>query len=348
MITRGHFIGEIVDELSIISEQVRLRNKLGMTDLSVIVENFFRDLLNAVFDCELENLNQNRSNEPGLDLGDKNKDDGFGIQVTSNASSDKVNKTLAKITSDQAKIYKKIIVFVVGKRQTSYTLDDELVEKYKFVQDNIWDVDTLARQVVSLEIDKLQKVHRIVRANTVRLKIELEVPDDDGNFPTSGFDQWEQRATPRPGTGVPYTMFFNSEYGNLNEEQIFAIQKEIANLANRLTRLPRITREFFAILFERRERGDSRRGFTGIAMQHLLMSKVKREFKGDDLNGELEILRHAGFLFIECEDQEEYGPPEIFIKISHNEDLLGGFVEFVEHNKLSFRKVIGEADLSAF
>lgn len=53
MITRGHYIGEIVDELSAISEQVKLRNKLGMTDLTVIVENFFRDLLNATLDAQL-------------------------------------------------------------------------------------------------------------------------------------------------------------------------------------------------------------------------------------------------------------------------------------------------------
>lgn len=348
MITRGHFIGEIVDELSIISEQIKLRNKLGMTDLTVMVENFFRDLLNEILDCRLENLNKNRSNEPGLDLGDKNKGDGIGIQITSSANSEKVNKTLENITSEQAEAYKKIVVLIVGKRQTSYTLNTDLVDEHKFVQDNIWDIDTLGRQVVSLEIDKLQEVHRILRANTVRLKIELELPDDDGKFPTCGFDQWEQRIAPKPGTGLPYIKFFNSEFDNLNEKQGSDIQREITNLASRLTCLPRITREFLAMLFERREKGDSKRKFHELAFQHLLLSKVSREFKGDDLQGELEILKHAGFISIEDEDQAEYGPPEIFIRICHDQNLLGGFVEFIEHNSLSYRKVIGEADLSDF
>lgn len=345
MITRGHYIGEIVDELSAISEQVKLRNKLGMTDLTVIVENFFRDLLNATLGAHLENLNKNRSNEPGLDLGDEKI--GLGIQVTSTASSDKVNKTLEKITIDQATRYQKVIVLAVGKRQTSYTLNPALVKKHNFDEDDIWDIDAIARKVVSLEIDKLQEVHRIVRANTVRLRIELEVPDDDGKYPTSGFDHWEPRLTPKPGSGEPFLKFYDTAYQELDEADRVKVRKAIAKLADRLILLPRITREFLAMLFERREQGPSRR-HRSASTQHLLLSKVEREYRGNDLQGELKILEHAGFVDIDGENQHEYGPPEIIITISKNDDLRGGFVDFIEESGLSFRKVVGEADLSAF
>lgn len=345
MITRGHYIGEIVDELSAISEQIKLRNKLGLTDLTVIVENFFRDLLNVTLGAQLENLNKHRSNEPGLDLGDDLI--GLGIQVTSTVSSDKVNKTLERITTEQTAKYQKVVVLAVGKRQASYTLKLQLVKKHNFSEDNIWDIDALARQVVSLEIDKLQEVHRIVRANTVRLRIELEVPDDDGKYPTSGFDQWESRIAPKPGSGDPFLKFYDTEYDELDEADRVKVRKAIVKLANRLILLPRITREFLAMLFERREQGKSRRAPTTLS-QHLILSKVEREYRGNDLHGELSILKHAGFVDIEGDSPNEYGPPEIFITISKNDDLLGSFADFIEKSGLSFRRVVGEADLSAF
>jgi len=49
MITRGAFIGE----LSTIAEQVKLRNTMGYTDLSVFAENFYRDILNVLLNVKL-------------------------------------------------------------------------------------------------------------------------------------------------------------------------------------------------------------------------------------------------------------------------------------------------------
>ena len=37
MITRGHYIGEIIDELSTVAQQVAMRNRLGLTDLTVLL-----------------------------------------------------------------------------------------------------------------------------------------------------------------------------------------------------------------------------------------------------------------------------------------------------------------------
>ena len=101
--SRGFFIGQLVDDLAAISYQVENRARLGYTDLNRMLEDFFKDVLNAVFDIHLINLNANRSNEPGLDLGDVTAKTAF--QITSDASSAKVNDTLAKITDDQAASY---------------------------------------------------------------------------------------------------------------------------------------------------------------------------------------------------------------------------------------------------
>lgn len=343
MLTRGYFIGEIVDDLANLGGQVRMRNALHLFDLTVATENFFRDFLNIALGASLRNLNAERSNEPGLDLGDASL--AIGIQVTSSATTAKVNHTLEKITAEQASKYKKIVVLGLNKRQQTYAVDPALAKKYNFTADNIWDLDSLARKALDLKIDDLQALYNLVRSNSARLKIELEVPDESGKYPTSGFDMWEQRTKPKIGDGSALTAFIEERAGE--PPQLDAIQKGLRKLGADLSRLPRLTREFLAMLYERRERGKSRRFADG--WSHLLLSKVKREYRGDDLEGELDILRHGGFLEINYEDPCELGPPEIGIHIpTQSDDLEMEFVSFVEEKKLGFRNVIGNVDLSAF
>jgi hypothetical protein len=346
VITRGHYIGEIVDELSTVAQQVAMRNRLGLTDLTVYAENFFRDVLNVLLGSHLQNLNQERSNEPGLDLGDENLK--LGIQVTSRADAAKVHSTLQKITSAQAAKFTDIVVLVVGRKQGSYTLDPALCAPYQFDVDNIWDMDDLARKTVGLPIDALQKLHRLIRTEVVRLKVELEVPNEEGKYPTSGYDKWETRVTPKVGDGEAFIDYLRDEVGaELNDKETKEIRQALQMLGKRLSRLPRITREFLVMLYERRETGKSRR-FQD-AWAHALYSKVEREYRGADLKGELDILEHAGFVSIDGEDPYNYGPPEIGIRITlDSDDLATQFLDFVKAKQLDLRKVIGTADLSVF
>jgi hypothetical protein len=322
MLTRGYFIGEIVDDLAALASQVKMRNALHLFDLTVVAEDFFKGVLNILLGANFKNLNATRSNEPGLDLGDEVK--GIGFQVTSSAGSEKVKHTLQKITADQASKYTKIIVLGMNKRQRKYTIDSALMDKYSFKTDDIWDLDTLARKAFDLELDKLQELYNLVRSSSARLKMELEVPDENGKYPTSGYAMWEE--TP----------------------DVEAFQKALKKLGTDLSRLPRLTREFMAMLYERRERRMSRRFRRDNGFIHLLLSTVERQYHGDDLQGELDILKHAGFLDIDGEDYE-LGPAEIGVKIpSEEETLTLSFLPFVMAKGLEFKRVIGSVDLSAF
>lgn len=346
MITRGHYLGEIIDDLSVLGAQVKMRNALGFTDLSVYAENFFRDVINILLDIDLINLNSDRSNEPGLDLGDAKEK--FAIQITSSAGSKKINETLKKINSKQLKAYSKFVVFGMNKRQQSYTLEATLTAKCSFTKDDIWDLDTIARKAVSLELDPLRELHRLIRFDSARLKVELELPDADGKYPTSGFDLWEERVKPKIGDGKSFCKFWSEDDGQpLTREEQKRVADALRILGVRLSRLPRLTREFLAMLYERREKGTSKR-FSD-EWRHLLLGKVEREFRGDDLQGELGILEHAGFIRIDGEDPYELGPAEIGVRIPGDSDeLASSFVQFVVAKKLSFRKVIGAIDLSSF
>jgi len=347
MITRGFYLGQIIDELASIGAQIKMRNALGLTDLTIFAENFFRDLLNILLQARLENLNKDRSNEPGLDLGDETS--GWGIQVTSTAGSSKVNDTLKAITAEQTKRYTKIVVLVLGTKQPDYSLDEKLATSFNFTKKKcIWDLNTLARKALALELRELQALHQVVVDEVAKLKVELEVPDADGKFPTNGFDKWEKRVKPGIGAGKVFRAFFIKEYG-IDQDQLteLSTRSQLEEVCRRLSCLPRVTREFLAMLYERREMGSSKR-FKD-AWIHLLYDKVEREYRGGDMKTELDILEHADFVRLDHDDPRDYGPPEIGVRLSlKSEELSDGFLEFIQRKKLDLRKVIGQVDFSAF
>ncbi|MDB5986398.1 MAG: hypothetical protein JWR16_1451 [Nevskia sp.] len=342
MITRGHYIGEVIDELSALAEQVKLRNRLGLTDLTVYSENFFRDILNVVLNIDLKNLNADRSNEPGLDLADLRARKAF--QITSSATSEKVNHTLERITDDHLSTYDKIIVLAIGKKQSKYTLDPAMATRCRFNDGDIWDISTLARLAVDLEIERLNQLVQVIRDNVLRVRVELEVPDDTGRFPTSGFDRWEPRPAPKIGSGDAFVLFCRDGTGELPIQDEKNIRSSIQKLAKKLARTPRLTREFLAMLYELKESKKTRRSDG----DHILLGKVEREYLGRDLKGEIGILEHEGFVSVSAEDVYDMGLPELILSISPNEDLNGPFSDFMKAKNMSYRKVIGNADLSAF
>src|SRR5260370_18393433 len=162
MLTRGYFSGEIIDSFSDIAAQVSTRSRLGLNDLSIHAEEFFKVALNLLLDLSLINLNNERSNTPGLDLGDQQA--GIAFQVTAERSSAKVKDTLAKLPVQQIATYPKIRILIIGHKQSSYTLNDSQCARTGFTVDDIWDVDTLCKLCMDLQIHVLQSLYNHVRS----------------------------------------------------------------------------------------------------------------------------------------------------------------------------------------
>ena len=60
--------------LSRFSEQVRILNSNAEFSINIHAENILIDVLNVIFDCELENVNyEENKTYPSIDLRDKNK-----------------------------------------------------------------------------------------------------------------------------------------------------------------------------------------------------------------------------------------------------------------------------------
>lgn len=348
MITRGHYIGEIVDELSTVENQIAMRSKLGLYDLNVYSESFFKDVLNAVYGWNLKNLNSARSNEPGLDLGDEAKR--VAIQVTSRSDARKINDTLSKITDEQAKKFKNIYVLILGEKKSTYKLNKELSESLNFNETNILDVQHLCRIALDLPINRLQDLHEIIRTNVAKLLVELEIADPKtGRFPTNGFDKWEQKPEPKVGNAKRFAKWYKAEYEQLTEEEIEELRADLENLGQRLRRLPRVTREFLVVLFERNNPRKSDR-FRD-PWKAVRLAAVEREYGGRraELMGELALLSDEDFVEVNGEDPNECGEPEVGMCIpGKSEALPMCFLEYVNAKSLDLREVLGRVDLSAF
>ncbi|WP_213762446.1 SMEK domain-containing protein [Caballeronia sp. dw_19] len=346
MLTRGYFIGDIIDELSSLSAQIDMRCKLGMTDLNVISENYFKDILNIILNAQLLNLNEHRSNEPGLDLGDAIRKEAF--QITSTANADKVNKTLKRLTAKQKDEYNKFRVLIIGKKQGSYSLDPASVASVGFHVSDIWDLDDLARLCMSLPLERLQALQTFIRANSVKLRIELELADDSGQYPTNGYDKWETTPTPKMGNLAAFRKFCAAAAEvNLDAIEEQELGESFRVLSRSLIRTPRITREFLAMLFERRSRTRTRRS-NDSQYAFVVVEIGRRLYTGSNFLEEVSLLEHADLAYLNYEDESELGLPEVILRLSDNDDLAMNFVSFVEKNKLSYRMVLGNVDFSAF
>jgi hypothetical protein len=342
MLTRGHFIGEIVDAFSDIAGQVTMRGRLGLTDLNKHAEDFFRTVLNHLFSLSLINLNEDRSNAPGLDLGDEKN--GIAFQVTAERTSAKVNETLAKLSADQIAKYPKIHVLMIAGKQSSYTLNNDDCARVCFRKEDIWDVDVLCKRCMDLPIDVLQTLYNYIRNELARVRIELEIPDADGKYPTNVADYIE--AIPKPQ--VSDLSKFNSYLDEAGmEEPIGKTRETFAQLSANLMKLPRITREFLAIMIERRE--NERRGGVGSTERvEINGDKLIRISRYPDLEGELRVLEAYHFIYLdEPDDQRESHYWRISLPGTPSDfELL--FLEYVETHHIPLNRPLVSLDFKDF
>lgn len=296
MLTRGHFIGEIVDAFSDLAGQLDTRGRLGLTDLNIHIESFLKTCLNLLYGLALENLNEQRSNAPGLDLGDRTK--GWAFQITSQRSTAKVNETLRALTDQQLQAYRgNIRILIAGRKQTRYRLGPELKRHAGFSDTDIWDLDDLCRRCMDLPLDTLQALYRHVQSEFARIKIELEVPDEEGHFPTSIADHVEPIARPRLSDLRLLNAAFEKEGlgGDLKVTRAM-----ISDLSANLARLPRITRDFLATMIEQSQ--ESTRAGAELTIM-LNADAFDRFVSYPDKAGELRILQTYNFIDL-CESDE--------------------------------------------
>ena len=250
MITRGIIIGKIVDDFSSLKYQIETRNRLGQFDLTKFCEDFIREVLNICFDLNLKNLNQTRSNFPGLDLGDKKNKKAY--QITTQKTSAKINETLVKIIDNDEKNYDHFYVFIVGEKQTSYTIDADNAKKINFTHEgNIFDIDDILQRIVVLDIQKLESLYTLFVREFRQVKIELEPLDENGNFESSYFNYLEKKPSSPPLNAVKFLECSTVDAGYKDAFQ------NVLNIYENLSYVPRVTRELIAIIVDKGVKKDA-------------------------------------------------------------------------------------------
>ncbi len=158
MITSAKYINYIVETVNVFRQELISKNKMGLFEGNPHVENFVCQLLNICFDYNLENLNSEKINFPGIDLGDKNK--GIGFQVTATKTSEKIKTSLETIVRNNCHTtYPNIRFFITTSKQTSYSINSDAAPNIAFTPEiDILDFDSIFIRSMYLDIDKQKEL----------------------------------------------------------------------------------------------------------------------------------------------------------------------------------------------
>jgi hypothetical protein len=158
MITSAKYINYIVETLNVLRQEIISMTQLNLLDGNVHAENFIGDLINMCYGYKLSNLNEDKSNFPGIDLGDKKL--GIGVQVTSTKTSTKINDTLIKCCKHKCyKIYPRLKIFILTEKQGSYSISCEYKDKINFdIEKDILDFDSLYIKAMNLGVTKQKEI----------------------------------------------------------------------------------------------------------------------------------------------------------------------------------------------
>ena len=152
-------IKEIIDIVSKERMILETQSGLGMCDDNKNWEVVICHLLNMVYGYELINLNDEKLNYPGIDLGDKKR--GLGVQVTSTKKSSKIGESLRKVYENRVyEMYPKFKIFILGKKQKKYSVDTESYkEKISFdIKADVLDFDDLLREIKQIDVERKEEI----------------------------------------------------------------------------------------------------------------------------------------------------------------------------------------------
>lgn len=152
----------IEEHLVVLAHRVEIRGKLNILDLHLHSENFYRDFLNLLYGWNLENLNKVNQNVEAIDLIDKaNK---IIIQVSSTNTKQKIESALKK---DSMTYYKGwSFKFISIARLATNLRSKSFINPHGLIfspANDIFDIDSLVREILGLKIDKLQEIETFIR-----------------------------------------------------------------------------------------------------------------------------------------------------------------------------------------
>lgn len=287
-----------------------------------------------MYGYNLENLNEQNFNEPGMDLGDRIEK--VAVQVTTNKTSQKINETLEKITPNQKEIYEKFIVLILGTKQKRYSIQSHLADPVNFTEDNIWDIIDLLQRINSLSADQMVEVDRFLQSEIIKVYRVIESEEGSGllketqtlEFPNcKAMVQFQESTT---------------DWLVINEREEKEMEEGIRTFMNVLISLPPVTIEFFYSLVvksEYTERFDEMR--VGYDVMKRFVKLSEKEFCE-----ELDILETNGLIRYDVDFDERR--TICLSGICKENRALCNIDDFVKAKNINLEDVLVKFDLSTF
>ena len=252
-----------------------------------------------------------------------------------------MKKTLEAISADDRKRFPNVRILVIGEKQGSYTLTGDPFAAANFTADMIWDFNDVGRQIVGMQIGGLVGLQTYVAAETRGVRVELEIPDKESKYPTNIEKLVE--ALPKPTLSDARKMESHFEDEGMPLEREHA-EKSIADLSERLAKLPRVTREIFRLLVDRRD--DSATPYSDDF--RISVPKLERIYHGDDLDSDLQLLKQA-YLIDLYRGDEQFDAAYWRIRFpGRDQSFHHLFVEYAKAKGIDLQKILVTLDFSDF
>ncbi len=171
----------IANNLAFYSKSISLKNTIGFFDDNRSAQDIFAEFFKLAFGYEnlkeLDKLN-GIVNYPAIDLGDKTARIAF--QITTKKDSEKVKDTIKKfIKNNLYKEYDRLIIFIIGKKQSSY-INFDTQSKLTFDKEkDIWDDNSLIKEINKLDIAKLEEIQKFLEENLIEFKFPENLFSND-------------------------------------------------------------------------------------------------------------------------------------------------------------------------
>lgn len=154
----------INEKFAILQVRISARGKINVLDFHIHSENFYRDLLNILYNWKLENINEHIQNVEAIDLEDASI--GIIVQVSATATKQKIENSLNK---ESLKEYAKkgySFKFISVSKPADNLRNKKYKNPYhiKFDPKNdILDIQTIEKSISNLEIDEMENVFSFIK-----------------------------------------------------------------------------------------------------------------------------------------------------------------------------------------
>lgn len=152
--------------------QVQIENltSLNLYDANLFSEYSICDILNAIFDYQLKNVNPIVKNHPSIDLADDYNR--IAVQVTSTKSKPKIQSTLDKFFENNLeKKYDELFVIILGKKQKTYS-DIQIKKQFNFDKEqHILDFKDLLKFINFLPTRRIEKIAKLLEEENIPKRI---------------------------------------------------------------------------------------------------------------------------------------------------------------------------------